>query len=336
MSKSISRKIQLTGGSTYIVSLPKEWVKALSLKNGDEVEIFQEPDMKLVLMPKSRKLSEQEEKRKILVCENAPAEAIVREFIAYYMAGYSSVTLSCPKMSSTTRSYIKDIVRRRLLGAEVIEEDVNSISIQFLVDEKELSIKKAISRAFTISFNMLKDSLDAISKSDFELAKEIVERDDEVDRFFFYIARQLTISVTSVSILDSENYNLTQSVDIYSVAKAIERVGDHASRIAALSEDVSKSSNKEDLVSLGLSIAENYKLAINAFLNARKDISHNLISDNSIFSKLREMQEMVIKSVDDSKIITSVSMVIDSLRRVARYSSDIAEATIDILAKSIK
>ncbi|TRM79975.1 phosphate uptake regulator PhoU, partial [Sulfolobus sp. A20-N-F6] len=39
---------------------------------------------------------------------------------------------------------------------------------------------------------------------------------------------------------------------------------------------------------------------------------------------------------DSPKIVTSTSMVIESLRRIARYSSDIAEATIDMLAKSGK
>ncbi|WP_338600488.1 PhoU domain-containing protein [Sulfolobus tengchongensis] len=336
MSKPITRKIQLTGGSTYIVSLPKEWIKALSLSAGDEVEIFQDIDMKLVIVPKSLNSPDQKEVKKIIHCDNVTPDSIIREFIAYYIAGYSSVVITCPRMSSSTRAYIKDAVRRRLLGAEVVEEDVNSISIQFLVDEKELSIKKAISRAFTISYNMLRDSLEAINKSDIELAKEIVGRDDEVDRFFFYIARQLTISVKAINVLDAEGYNLTQSVDIYSVAKTIERVGDHANRIASLAEDVSKFSNKEDLVKNGLLILENYKSAINAFLNEKKDVAHNLIADIEIFKKLMELQEVAIKSNDNPKIITSTSMVIESLRRIARYSSDIAEATIDMLAKSNK
>ncbi|WP_016730854.1 phosphate uptake regulator PhoU [Saccharolobus islandicus] len=334
MSKSITRKIQLTGGSTYIVSLPKEWIKALSLSAGDEVEIYQDTDMKLFIVPKSANTTDQKEIKKIIYCDNVSPDAIVREFIAYYIAGFSSVSITCPRMSSSTRAYIKDIVRKRLLGAEVIEEDVSTISIQFLVDEKELSIKRAISRAFTISYNMLRDSLEAISKSDIELAKEISGRDDEVDRFFFYIARQLTISVKAINVLDSEGYNLTQTVDIYSVAKTIERVGDHANRIASLAEDVSKFSNKEDLVNLGLMILESYKSAINAFLNEKKDVAHNLISNIEIFEKLRELQEIAIKSNDNPKIITSTSMTVESLRRVARYSADIAEATIDMLAKS--
>ncbi len=70
------------------------------------------------------------------------------------------------------------------------------------------------------------------------------------------------------------------------------------------------------------------------FLNEKKDVAHNLISNTEIFEKLRELQEIAIKSNDNPKIITSTSMTVESLRRVARYSADIAEATIDMLAKS--
>ncbi len=335
-NKSITRKIQLTGGSTYIVSLPKDWIKALSLRNGDEVEIVQDKDMRLVIVPKVNNSRDQNELRKILNCEKISAEAIIREFIAHYMAGYSSVIFSCPKMTTSVRMLIKDEIRRRLLGAEVVEEDANTISIQFLVDEKELPIKKAMSRAFTISFNMLRDSLESIRLADIELAKEIAGRDDEVDRFFFYIARQLTLSVNMLSILESEGYNIAQLVDIYSVAKVIERVADHADRIATLAEDVSKFSKKEELTNLGYNILDTYKTSMNAFLNGKKDVSHDLISNTNIFKKLAEIQESAIKSNDSPKIVTSTSMVIESLRRIARYSSDIAEATIDMLAKSGK
>ena len=37
--KEETRKIQFTGKSSYIVSLPKEWVLDLGLKQGDQVRV---------------------------------------------------------------------------------------------------------------------------------------------------------------------------------------------------------------------------------------------------------------------------------------------------------
>ncbi|HDO41837.1 MAG TPA: phosphate uptake regulator PhoU, partial [Candidatus Bathyarchaeota archaeon] len=38
------RRIQLTGGSTYVVSLPKNWAKAAGIKPGDYVQLIPQPD----------------------------------------------------------------------------------------------------------------------------------------------------------------------------------------------------------------------------------------------------------------------------------------------------
>ena len=46
-----TRKIQYTGGSSYIVSLPKKWVQDLGLKQGDHVLIRREGNSLLQLTP---------------------------------------------------------------------------------------------------------------------------------------------------------------------------------------------------------------------------------------------------------------------------------------------
>ncbi len=336
MVNYITRKIQLTGGSTYIVSLPKEWVKALSMKAGDEVQIMEDSDLKLVVIPKNGERKDTD-KKKVLLCENMIVEAIAREFIAYYMAGYSQVTISCKKMKGEDRSYIKDVVRKRLLGAEVIEEDVSSLTVQFLINEKDLPITKAISRAYAISHNMLKDTLVSIESQDMEIAKEILGRDDEVDRFFFYVARQLTLSVSSLNILTEEGYNLTQVVDLYSIVKSVERVADHATRIAENIPYMEKIQHRNDVLEVGKMSMEFYEKSISGFLNQRKEISHEVIGNNMRnFDKLMKIADLLLAEERDAKATSSGIMILDSFRRIMRYSIDIAEATIDLISKTIE
>ena len=39
-TKNIERRnIQISGGSTYVISLPKKWIEKLNLKNGDSMQI---------------------------------------------------------------------------------------------------------------------------------------------------------------------------------------------------------------------------------------------------------------------------------------------------------
>jgi phosphate uptake regulator len=330
MPSSITRKIQLTGGSTYIISLPKSWVKQLSLNPGDEIEIFQDNNLRLILSPKAR-VGENRVTKATISCENATPSFAVREFIAYYMAGYDTVSFVCSRLKAEDRTIIKDMIRKRLLGSEVIEEDSNAITVQFLVNEKDLPISKAITRAASIAQNMVKDSIEALKNKDEEIAKEILERDDEVDRFYFYVSRQLTLSVSSFEILEDEGYNITQLVDIHSAIKSIERIADHASRIASLIPEV-KETDTSKPVELGEKALELFKDAFESFINERRDIANKIIERDVELANLhKQISSEILNS--DIKHKSALLLVSDSFRRISRYSIDLAETTINIIAK---
>lgn len=336
MPKPIVRKLQLTGGSTYIISLPKVWIKEHTLKPGDEIEILQDSHARLILSPRKSESEERKEKKISLNCDKPDISFVIREIISYYMAGYTLLSVHCTKFSPDDREKIKDTIRNRLLGAEIIDEDSSSLTIQFLVNEKELSLTKSISRASNISYNMLKDSFKALINGDKDLSKEIIDRDDDVDRFYFYIVRQLSLSVEYPEIIEEEKYNLTQLVNLYSVAKSIERVSDHSIRIVDQLPIIEKLKEKE-IYDHGIEVADLFKNSINSFNAKDKDLSHNIINKEfDLLSRNRSIAEKTINLNYDSKKIGSMLIVLDSIRRVIRYSIDIAEATIDLLAKQIE
>ena len=45
------RKIQFTGRSTYIISLPKRWMEEMNLKPGDPVNIVRDTNNSLSVVP---------------------------------------------------------------------------------------------------------------------------------------------------------------------------------------------------------------------------------------------------------------------------------------------
>ena len=46
-----TRKIQFTGKSTYIISLPKQWVTDLGLKQGDQISVGRKGISSLQITP---------------------------------------------------------------------------------------------------------------------------------------------------------------------------------------------------------------------------------------------------------------------------------------------
>ena len=73
---------------------------------------------------------------------------------------------------------------------------------------------------------MLRQSLDAFARLDVSEAMRVVKQDTEVDDAFRAIMRQL------ITFMMEDPRTITRSLEILFVAKAIERIGDHAKNMA--------------------------------------------------------------------------------------------------------
>ena len=62
-----SRKLQKTGGSTIIVSLPKKWIKKNKLDAGSEVRLIKQPDGTITIDPGNFNLNK---KKSTVKCNN--------------------------------------------------------------------------------------------------------------------------------------------------------------------------------------------------------------------------------------------------------------------------
>jgi len=72
----------------------------------------------------------------------------------------------------------------------------------------------------------LRRALDAFARLDAELALEVLKQDDKIDQEFDGLMRKL------VTYMMEDPRTITASIDLVFVAKAIERVGDHAKNLA--------------------------------------------------------------------------------------------------------
>ena len=107
--------------------------------------------------------------------------------------GFNFIKLKTSKerFGSEQTDKIRDFVRSKLVGTEVVTESPSEIALQVLISYPELTVENALRRMVIITLSMVKDATTALTKMDKELAKEICKMDDEVDRFGFYIVRQL-------------------------------------------------------------------------------------------------------------------------------------------------
>ncbi|MGV7928454.1 MAG: phosphate signaling complex protein PhoU [Spirochaetota bacterium] len=73
---------------------------------------------------------------------------------------------------------------------------------------------------------MIKDSFQAISEKNVELAKSVIGRDRDIDDLNTQVYREL------ISYMLENPHTITQSLGFIMVSKALERIGDHATNIS--------------------------------------------------------------------------------------------------------
>jgi phosphate uptake regulator len=325
------RKLQLVGGSTYVLSLPKKWVDDMHLKSGDSVAIVKNANNSLSLLPTANAQSSNT-KSIAIIGQKDSIESIQRKIIAMYLAGYQIIEIHTKggRIQLNQKQAIRDLVRTNMIGTEIVESTPESITIQILTSP-ELSISDALKRMFLLTSTMHRQAIDALKEMDTELGEEIIHLDDEVDRFSLYIMRNLTLAVEHERVL--RDIGLQKPSDCISyriVVKSVERIADHAVSIASrvkFLKSTLESSILQKITKLSEESLKVFEDSIEA-LNKRDYILADTVATDA--NRIAEKEKEFTDSLEESKKYSSViKFVLEDIRRTAEYSSDIAEAVIN-------
>jgi phosphate uptake regulator len=341
--KEETRKIQFTGKSSYIVSLPKQWVMDLGLKQGDQIRMIRKDSSTLEIYPPKFENRSQKKEEATIEIENEETLTIVRKLISLYFLGYKMINVK-PKngrLNPNQRNAVKEAVKRMLMGSEIISDSSNGITIQILVNLLELSVDGAIKRMIHLAKSMSNDAILAMSENNLELAQEVINTDDEVDRFGFYIIRQLKIAIQNEHMLKEMGFkNARDCLGYRLVVKNIERTGDHAVLIANDILEFKKPVKKDivekiqDMNEFALSVLDDSCLALfkEDYVQAEKTIEKT----NEIVKFEKKVRD-ASKSLKDDEEVYRIRRMTENIRRISEYASDIAEIVLNMnIEKSLK
>jgi phosphate uptake regulator len=342
--KGETRKIQFTGKSSYIISLPKQWITDLGLKRGDQVKVTRQGSTSLHIQPSQYQTkSVQTEAATIEIDAQEATSAIIRRLISLYFLGFKTINVK-PKngrLKPDQRATVKDSVKRMLMGSEIISDSTGGITIQVLVNLLELSVNGAFKRMLHLAKSMLSDAILAIKEENLDLAKEVINTDDEVDRFGFYIIRQLEIAIQNEHMLKELGFEDARKCLGYRiVVKNIERTGDHASLIAQDLLEFKKGIGKNVLSK----IQQMNEFAISTLDEAclslfKEDYfeAEQTIEKTKNITKYEKSVIEATKSLKDDEEIYRIRRMSENVKRIAEYGSDIAEIVLNInIEKTLK
>jgi len=323
-----TRRVQITGGTTLIVSLPKSWVNKVNLAAGDEVALKPQSDGSLSIRTKN---SPDVHHSKVIYIEGKDGDNLVREIIAAYIAGFTSIELKANKILSKQRDTVRKTVNM-LIGPEIIEETLDKIVLQDILNPAELSVKKSIRRMYMITRAMQENAIRALKEKDFDLAQDVMDRDSEVDKLFLLVSKQFRMVMRDISIADKFDMSMEEHLDMRLSSYPLERIGDHATKICNSVIQIGDKEVPADVVkaideanTLALKIVED---SIDALFKKNIDLANTTFTKRTeVTKKLLKIEESIIDLSSDVSV--PLGIILDSIDRTCDYGCNIAEIAIN-------
>ena len=323
-----TRKVQVTGGSTYTVSIPKSWATENGVNAGSVVEFYPESDS-LFMTPKT----EEDRTEGTLDITDLHEQELMRAVMTMYVSGFDIIALESATITTDQRRTIRQATQS-LVGLEVLEETADRIVIRDLLDSSELSIHNAVTRMRLISLSMLDDALTALADLDTELAEDVIQRDEDVDRLWMVVSRIFRSTLRTPKAAEELGLPREICFDYHSSARQLERIGDHATKIAHLTKNIEEPVPDEVIDALN-------ELHADAVDVIDKGMDALFTDESSEATKLANEAREAVQEIDahartidellrdlDPARAQLLGLIVDSVSRSADYGGNIAETAL--------
>lgn len=323
-----TRKVQITGGSTYMITLPKKWAQQVGLEAGAKVRMLPLQNRAMVLQPESPDGTQQ--KVGTYNLEDEDGAPLTRSVISLYIAGYEVIQIQGGQITSSQRSTIRRTTQS-LIGPEIVEESSNQVVIRNLSDLSELSINETLSRIHQIARSMFEDAIKALIEKNDELAVDVGDRDDDVDRLFLAISRRFRVMLYDILAEDAEEITRVEYYDYQTAAKQLERIADHSKKIANIVPKL-KTELADELAEVIEEAATKAVAVTDQALKSLKDRDIDLANEalskpEAVEDKLLELSKLNRELAPQTSQL--IGIVADSIDRVKEYGINIAETSLN-------
>jgi phosphate uptake regulator len=316
------RKIQRTSGGTFFVCLPKDWAERNGLDRRSVVSVAETADDTLVINSKYNA----ERSPQVVIVE--PSPFLDRVIVEKYLLGYDIIQVQAKdRVSLSDREKVKQ-ASSHLVGLEIVEEDHSKIVMQCLLEPSTFPPQKILRREYSIVSGVNRDAVTALLEGDLQLAKNVVARDNEVNRLYFLLVRILRTVIQNPGLSQRLGILPIDCLDYRLAASLVESIGDHAASIGENTIRLAGAKTSDELSKLILQLHkvayESHENAINAVFSHDVSVAESVRSEREKVTTLFNEIETAVRdlSVEVGRHLLSVA---SSINRIYDNSLDIAD-----------
>ncbi len=311
-----TRKLIKFGKNSFVVSLPKDWVKSNKLAKGSTLFLEQKPGSVVLTSTKVQI----DERIGRVNCDNKSISALQTEITSLYMAGCTQLVMEGKKLAEVA-SELRDLIHD-LAGAEVIEQSLNRIVVRDLIDIKQVALGTLINRMDMMVRSMFQDTLSEQGVDGAVLR----DRDRDLNRLHLLVSRvtRRVLEKPSVGNLLGVAPNEAHYYD--KISWALERIGDYLKRVAGDMERANKPLQKR----LRKRLDEAYKYYLSttkSYYNRTTDRA--LVLHEEIVQLLVQYTKHVYGARNPDEVIA-----LENIKNVLRDLRIVLRATVELVRKT--
>ena len=204
------RKIIAFGKSSYVITLPKDWLSTNNLEKGDVVFLNQSDDN--LIVGSKEKETIREETRQVIDTEGKTVERVKREVASAFINYNNYIVVQGRNLAEYSKE-IADFIHN-LIALEIMEQSSNKLVAQDFLRAEDTQIKDYVRKSDIIIRSMLTDLKD----QKFKLYSDLVHRHKNVDRIYLLLLKTIKaiskdpslikkLDLTSEELLTYNKYN---------------------------------------------------------------------------------------------------------------------------------
>jgi phosphate uptake regulator len=319
------RKIQQTPTGTFFVCLPRDWAKGHGLQKGTQVNLEVTSDGKLFIDPQF----DNEVQPKVAVLSIGPY--LSREIIGRYLLGYDIIRVEAKdRIDSNVRNLVKSTANS-LAGLMIVEETTSMMSLQCMMQQPFTSPSKILQRNNASAARMIRDAANSFITADTDLAKNVIERDVENNKFYFLLVRILRTIIQNPRLSEKLSITPIECLDYRLAASLIEGIGDACVQLAQNTLELNDAKLSEEirklLTELQSACCEANDQAFKSFLS--KDIS---LAENvrNLRTKILDTSTKIESAAKESSVdlMPELLAAVSFLRQIYERSVDMADLVV--------
>lgn len=308
----VTRKVQLTGSSTYTISLPKDWAREHGIEPGMQLTLCPGHNGELVIGA-----GQTEDQSPTVDLDTVPEDAVTDVIRSLYVVGVDRFTLSASEsLSGTTRRAVSDATSE-LVGLEIARETESAVELSTPLDTAELGIERTLVQLQYVALSMQHDATTALVDGDADLAAQVTERRRDARRKYDLVNRSFQRSLTDLEELRGFGLDRPRVFDYFVTANRLDRVADGAERVAAVTlERDDPADDRDTYVENARRVRDLVDEAVEAVLDADDPVRGFEVK--AAAAELRDS----IEGTDATD--PGTRLAVDTLRRTAVCAGDVA------------